>query len=247
MDRSATMSPLHRPTGTPAFALRRGRSAALACVVAAAVVAPAQAQQPPPGSAAVALPVRNLVVEVRQSDQAQGQERGGGLDGGSVVIRSDGRAQGSAGVTLQSRSQSRTAGVTQQVRVLNGARASVRLAQALPLQWWQVVWTPQGPQALPSTQWAEAVRGFVVQPAWAGGEQPVRVEISTEGGAPGRVLDGSPPPASRVLTTVEVPLGQWVTVASSSDATQSSERGVLSSREARRTQQLVVELRVTAP
>lgn len=219
-----------------AFALRRRRSATVACLAAAAVLAPAQAQQRPAGTTEAALPARNLLVEVRQADQAQGQDHGGGLDGGSVVIRSDGRVQGSAGVTLQSRSQSRNAGLTQQVRVLNGARASVRLAQALPLQWWQVVWTPQGPQALPSTQWAEAVRGFVVQPAWAGGDQPVRVEISTEAGA-----------AGRVLTTVEVPLGQWVTVASSSDASQSSERGVLSSREVRRTQEQVVELRVTAP
>jgi hypothetical protein len=244
------MNTQHGPTatlGTQAFALRRRRSATVAWLAAAALLAPAQAQQRPAGAAEAALPARNLLVEVRQADQAQGQDHGGGIDGGSVVIRSDGRVQGSAGVTLQSRSQSRNAGVTQQVRVLNGARASVRLAQALPLQWWQVVWTPQGPQALPSTQWAEAVRGFVVQPAWPGGEQPVRVEISTEAGAAGRVLDGSPTAASRVLTTVEVPLGQWVTVASSSDAAQSSERGVLSTREARHTQQRVVELRVTAP
>jgi hypothetical protein len=244
------MAVLRSPAGTTEMSIltpRRGRSAVLACLLAAVGVAPAPAQQRLPGSAQAALPLRNLLVEVRQSEQAQGQDRGGGLDGGSVVIRSDGRVQGSAGVTLQSRSQNRDAGTTQQVRVLNGARASVRLAQALPLQWWQVVWTPQGPQALPSTQWAEAVRGFVVQPAWAGEEQPVRVEISTEGGGAGRGLDGSQSTASRVLTTVEVPLGQWVTVASSSDAAQSSEHGVLSSREARRTQERVVELRVTVP
>jgi hypothetical protein len=231
----------------PLHALGRGGAALLAAAALGGGLGAAAAQGRAPGPGGAALPLRNLLVEVRQSEHTRTQEQQAGVSSGGVVVRSDGQVSGSAGVTLQAGSQARDGGVTQQVRVLNGAQASVRLSRALALQWWQVTWTPQGVQALPGVQWLEAARGFVVRPAWPGGDQPVQVEVSAEGArlqadpaAPG--TDGR-----RVLTTVQVPLGQWVTIASSDDTAGRSERGVLSSREAQSARQEVVELRVTAP
>jgi hypothetical protein len=202
----------------------------------------ALAQDRLPGNTQAALPQRNLLVELRQVEQTEAQDQGAG-----VAIRSEGRLGGSADVRLHAGSQRREGDVMQQVRVLNGAQASMRLGQAMALQGWQLAWTPQGVQALPGTQWVEAVSGFVVRPAWPGGEQPVRVELSAEGGS----LPADPaqpaPRRTQVLSTVQVPLGQWVEVARSGEAASTSERGVLSTRELQGRQRMVIELRITAP
>ncbi len=212
------------------------------CMVAAAL---AQAQDQK-------LPQRNLLVEVRQGDEASFTVSGGGVSGGEVVIGSDGQVSGRAGVQVESRSRDSALASTQQVRVLNGGRAGVRLAQALPLQWWEVVVTPRGPQVVGQTAWAEAARGFAVLPRWPGGEAPVTVEIQAESGSvsqPGALQPLGQPQAAvdsaRTLTTVQVPLREWVTIASSGEADSQSARGVLSSRDAQRGRRWVVQLRVS--
>lgn len=198
------------------------------------------------------LPQRNLLVEVRQGDEASFTVSGAGVGGGEVVIGSDGQVSGRAGVQVESRSRDGASASTQQVRVLNGGRAGVRLAQAMPLQWWEVVVTPRGPQLVGQTAWAEAARGFAVLPRWPGGEAPVTVEIQAESGSaspPGALQPLGQPPAAvdsaRTLTTVQLPLREWVTIASSAEADSERSRGVLSSREAQRGRRWVVQLRVS--
>jgi hypothetical protein len=198
------------------------------------------------------LPQRNLLVEVRQGDEASFTVSGAGVGGGEVVIGSDGQVSGRAGVQVESRRRDGASGSTQQVRVLNGGRAGVRLAQAMPLQWWEVVVTPRGPQLVGQTAWAEAARGFAVLPRWPGGEAPVTVEIQAEAGSvspPGALQPLGQPPAAvdsaRTLTTVQLPLREWVTIASSAEADSERSRGVLSSREAQRGRRWVVQLRVS--
>jgi hypothetical protein len=198
------------------------------------------------------LPQRNLLVEVRQGDEAALTVSGGGVGSGEVVIGSAGQVSGRAGVQVESNSRASTLGTTQQVRVLNGGRASVRLAQALPLQWWEVIVTPRGPQVVSQTTWAEAARGFVVLPRWPGGDAPVTVEIQAESGhvsPPGALQPLGQPPAAvdtaRTLTTVQLPPHGWVTVASSGEADGERSRGVLSSRDAQRSRRWVVQLRVS--
>lgn len=224
--------------------MRRGLCRAVAwgalCVSAAAL---AQDQK---------LPQRNLLVEVRQGDEASFTVSGAGVGGGEVVIGSDGQVSGRAGVQVESRRRDGASGSTQQVRVLNGGRAGVRLAQAMPLQWWEVVVTPRGPQLVGQTAWAEAARGFAVLPRWPGGEAPVTVEIQAESGSvspPGALQPLGQPPAAvdsaRTLTTVQLPLREWVTIASSAEADSERSRGVLSSREAQRGRRWVVQLRVS--
>ena len=50
-----------------------------------------------------------------------------------------------------------------------------------------------------------------------------------------------------VLTTLQLPLGQWVTIASSGEHAQARERGVASTRESSSDRRVVVQMRVTAP
>ena len=206
------------------------RRAAVALLLAAACCA-APAQPLP-------LPLRNLLVELRQSD-ASAVQRERAAAGGSVVIGSDGHVSGGVGIGAQLRSRDAAGDSVQQVRVLNGGRAGVRLARAVPLEFVQIVWTPQGAQVLPSTVWTETGRGFVVQPRWPGGAAPVTVEVSAEGGGSAE--------RAQVLTTVQLPLGEWVTIASSAAGTSERRSGGWATHEVERSGSLVVQMRVTAP
>ena len=85
------------------------------------------------------------------------------------------------------------------------------------------------------------------------------VEVRTDasalagGGMPSRYqLDGQPLPEGAVesaglLTTLQLPLGEWVTVASEASGQTQRQRGTFSSSDARREQRFVVQMRVTAP
>ena len=208
---------------------------------------------------AARLPLRNLLIEVRQGDEASLSESGGGLRSGAVTVGPNGEVLARAGVNVEARSAESARQTTQQVRVLNGGQASVRIGVAGPMQWWQWVLTPQGPAVIAGSQLVETGHGFVVQPRWPGGDAPVTVEVRSEastlasGGLPSRYSpDGLPLPERSVersgaLTTVQLPLGEWITVASSGEALQRSKRGVLSTRDVARERRVVVQMRVTLP
>ncbi|MBA3596964.1 MAG: hypothetical protein H0W40_06260 [Methylibium sp.] len=206
------------------------------------------------------LPLRNLLVEVRQGDESRLRASGGGIEQGAVVVGPNGEVLARAGVTLEARSRDRLHGTAQQVTVLNGGQAALRTGTSVPLQWFQFAWTPEGPVAVPGGHYVEAGRGFVVQPRWPGGDSLVTVELRTEASvaasaglnsryAPdGQLLPEGSVERSGVVTTLQLPLGEWVTVASSADARAAvRERGVLSTREVERQQRLVLQMRVTAP
>jgi hypothetical protein len=209
--------------------------------------------------AAERLPLRNLLVEVRQGDESQLRTQGGGIQQGAVVVGPNGEVLARGGVTFEARGRSDARSTSQQVSVLNGGRAAVRIGESVPMQWLQWAWTPRGPVVVAETGFVETGRGFVVQPRWPGGEAPVSVEVHTEasdrasGGMPSRhAPDGQLLPEGSlqqagVLTTVQLPLGEWVTVARSGDTQTSHERGVLSSRDAQGQRGFVLQMRVTAP
>lgn len=206
-----------------------------------------------PGWAQSTLPQRNLRIELRQGDEAELARQGAGASG-SVVISSTRTVNAQGGITVHTtRRESVTRGDgLQQVLVLNGGRAGIRLAQMQPLQWYQVMWNERrGATLVPATVMLEAARGFTVQPRWPGGDQPVTVEIAAEstrfdGSASG--VQGQPVrEGGTTLTTVQAPLGEWVTIASTVDEQHTSERGNWSSAEARGSRRSVVQIRVTAP
>ncbi|MBI5333770.1 MAG: hypothetical protein HZB72_04145 [Burkholderiales bacterium] len=222
---------------------------------------------------APALQARNLLIELRQVDDRQLDADQLGVDRGSVVVHSDGRVTGGLRGGVQVRSTRSSASAVQQVRVMSGASASIRMGQSMPLQLWQAWVTPQGVQAAPTTVFVEAGQGFAVRPSWPGGSAPVTLEVVSESSRltqPGmasrweravaetRAARGEalPPGAvgavgavesARVLTTLAVPLGQWVTLAESGGSSVREERGLLSTRQVETGRGMRVEVRVTAP
>lgn len=178
------------------------------------------------------LPKRDLLVELRQVE-----------DAGSVTV------------STQSREPLLT---PQQIRVRNGAKASLRLEQALPMQWVKaasaqteslsgsgVTSRSSGGSVVNEVTWMEAGQSLSVQPRWPGGKQAVTVDIEVQAAAVDDRIGAELPTQSRsqTVTTVNAPLGQWVTIATTGS---SPARGVYSS-EATNESRRLMQLRVLAP
>lgn len=164
------------------------------------------------GFAHAAPPLRNLSVEMRISDDQADAQRD--ARGDVTVGNRGGRPVVGGSVTVQSGSSRQAMDATQRVLVLNGGRATLRLAQGLQIDDTEVWWTPWGPGVAVRSQWVELVNGMEVQPNWPGGDAPVLLEISAQSAGRARPDPGRPlPPQASVLTTVQVPMGDWVEVA----------------------------------
>ena len=206
--RAPGAAPLCQHARMPSKLLHRRRALALAgaalCGLRAAHAAP---------------PQRNLSVEMRVDEQQFDAQHGAQ---GSVSIGSRGAAADARGSVVVSAGSARQAlQATQRVLVLNGGRATLRVAQGMPVDDLEIWWTPWGPGAALRSQWVELVDGFEVRPLWPGGDAPVTLEVSAQRSAPGAPAPGAGMPAARgtlpaqwtMLTTVQAPLGEWVTVA----------------------------------
>lgn len=183
-----------------------------------------------PQFALAAPPARNLCVELREASSADAAT-------GWQVSSADARA-----------SRERT---SQRLCVQNGETASIALDVTRPVQVWQMALGAVLPVAVPTTQWMQAGQRLTVRPRWAGGQAPVSVELATHASHfDPNVAAGSAEAPSRigaeVQTTLRVPLGKWVTIASAGAAADSAAdgAGVISSNQARpgRVLQLRVEL-----
>jgi hypothetical protein len=182
------------------------------------------AAPPEPASPArPALPQRDLLVELRQIEE------------------------GSAGYVVGTRPQAPLM-VPQQLQVRNGSQARLSWGQAIPMQWVQSV-NAAGPMMGAGVKqgltWLQAGQAFSVRPRWPGGQQPASVEVEMQSASvedrPGAEL-----PTQRrgeVVTTVQAPLGQWVTLARSG---QQAPKGSYSSDAATQRPRLL-QLRVTLP
>lgn len=164
------------------------------------------------GFVQAAPPQRNLSVEMRVSDDQADAQRDAQ---GSVTIGSrGGRPNVGGSVTVQAGSSRQASDSTQRVLVLNGGRATLRLAQGLQVDDTEVWWTPWGPGATVRSQWVELVNGMEVSPRWPGGDAPVTLEIAAQSAGRATPNSGQPlPPQASVFTTVQVPMGEWVEVA----------------------------------
>ncbi|WP_296445507.1 hypothetical protein [Rhodoferax sp. UBA5149] len=183
-------------------------------------------------SVLAALPQRDLTVELRQ-------------------------VQDTGGVTVSTQSREPTL-APQQIRVRNGAKASLRLGQAMPVQWVQsavaqsaalaasgVSASSSGGAVRNAVTWMDAGQGLTVQPRWPGGKQVVTVEIEVQAAAVGERTGAELPTQSRsrLATTVSATLGQWVTIATTDSR---APRGVYRSDTTAESRQLI-QLRVLAP
>ncbi len=202
------------------------------------------------GLAQAAPPQRNLIVEMRVSEDRFDVQR---QAQGAVVIDSrGGRAGAGASVGVQAGSSRQGLNETQRVLVLNGGRATLHMGQSVPVDGLEIWWTPWGPGAALRSQWIELQNGLEARPSWPGGEAPVTVEVAAQRSAPAApVPDGTAtargtlPAQWTLMTTVQAPLGEWVTVAQVAGrqaATVSSGFGASTS-----SRQRSLQLRVSLP
>ena len=185
-------------------------------------------------SAPAKLPKRDLTVALRQIEEGD-----------------------SSGYSVST--QPRDALMTEQsVNVRNGEKATMNLSKTMPLQWVQsasvqsaalstsgATANSTGGGVKNALVWLEAGQSFKVQPSWPGGKQAVNVEIDVQSASVGQRngTELSDQSHSQLVTTVSLPLGQWVTIASSGS---NSEPGVYSSQSASNHRRLL-QLRVRAP
>jgi len=230
---------MHSTATAPICRALRRRAFCLACIAGVALLAAGAAQAAPP------LPQRNLSVEMRVSDDSSDTRRDAAA-GASVTIGSSGRVDASGVASVRSGSQRQGLGSVQRVLVLNGGRATLRLAQSLQVDDTEVFWTPWGPGVAVRSQWIELVNGMDVAPRWPGGDAPVTVEIAAQSAGratqnPGQAL----PPQLSTFTTVQVPLGEWVEVAQLQSRQSSVSRSGFSAATSSRQRSL--QLRVSLP
>lgn len=196
-------------------------------------------------SALAQLPQRDLVVELRQIEE------------------------GGAGYSVGTQGAQTTL-APQRVKVRNGNTVSFSFGQTIPLQWVESASSHNASLSASSTPpggssssaqasssggsvkqgliWMEAGQKISVLPRWGGGKQDVTVEVQVQTAA----LQANPSggnsdlPAqshSQLVTTVGAPLGQWVTLAVTGAAKQTTTYSSEAAAEPRR----LLQLRVSAP
>jgi hypothetical protein len=238
---------------------------ALACAVLAL---------PPPQAHAADGPRGNLLVSWRVSGHGDARRDAQGLRGGQVVVdsRRGVSVSGRAGVEWSSQQASVDQRVEQQVMVLNGGRARLDLRQQRPVTQWQ--WAASvgaegvdggygghgQPQVglVSETVWVDSGQGLAVRPRWGGGRAPVVVELEAEAPVPssaarlGRRFEArdamADEPARLIAqTTVTVPMGQWVAVASTRQQATRQQSGALSTADIDQDDRAVLEIKVSLP
>lgn len=210
-------------------------------LAALALLAGASRAQPGPVMEAPPLPLRNLLIEVRQDD---GESRSSERVAAEVHTRvQPGHTGVQAGIDARSRQSERSGRAQQQVLVLNGRPAALMLGHSVPLRLRQIVTQGGVRRLVPGTVWLQAGTGFNATPLWEGGDM-VHLELAASQGR--QPLTGS---SASTHTTLLLPLGEWTTVAESDDALD-DRQGALGlgggGREERsRTTRLRVQVRVS--
>ena len=230
---------------------RRLLAAALAFAAAPWLPRPAVAQSE-------RLPLRNLRVEVRQGGAERFEAGRRAPQRAAVAVASEGRDVARAEVGVESRGRDAQRDAVQQLLVLNGAQGALRVGATVPVYWVQWIASGGTVQPLLGSRWVDTGRAVLVRPRWPGGAAPVTVELRADvaspapGGMARYAPDGVPLPEGSferagLLTTLQLPLGEWVTVASSGETAQAAERGVLSTRELAGSKRYLVQMRVSLP
>lgn len=108
------------------------------------------------------------------------------------------------------------------------------------------------------TVWVDTGQGLTVRPRWAGGRAPVVVELEAEAPVASTAIQGGQRFDSRpedegsstrlaAQTTVSVPMGQWVAVASTRQQSARQQAGTWRSTDSGEADRAVLEIRVSQP
>jgi hypothetical protein len=165
------------------------------------------------GASSEVLPLRNLLVEVRQIQHDESRVAGVGVDSAGWLTGQAGQSQGSANAV-------------QQTLVLNGRTARVTLQTTTPLRLRQTV--VRGGQVLvvQGTVLLEAGTGFSATPRWGGGDD-VELELAAQQALQNaNTLPGAQANAT-TSSVVRLPLNIWSTVGESDQSSQGDQTGLV--------------------
>lgn len=205
-------------------------------------------------ASAQALPRKNLWVELRWVETQVSAAAVAGVRDGAVVLGTAGSVSPRGQVVISTDKRESGMQLLPRLLVLNGASASVQLSEMTPVQWLDYgveAWPTTGGSptggakvyAVPRSGISTQTRSVSVSPRWPGPRQPVSVELRTQ-------LDqaATDPAAPRqqtlLLSTVQLPLGEWLTIARSGASLQTQQRGTLSTRDAEASVLRELQLRV---
>lgn len=175
---------------------------------------PRCAAQPADSLPPSALPLRNVLIEVRiESERRDAHEQMGaqvqappGSDA-ELALQADRRRSEQSGLSQQ------------QVLVLNGRAAALLRVQSVPLRLRQLVTIGGVQRLVPGTIWLQGGSTLLATPLWDGGDR-VYLELSASEGR------GPLEPSASARTTLLLPLEQWITVAESEDELQDARAGL---------------------
>ncbi len=154
------------------------------------------------------LPLRNLLIEVRQDDGRSDSRERVAADVNARV--QPGRSELELGIEARRRDSASNGRAQQQLLVLNGRPAAISLGLSVPVRLRQLLTQGGIRRSVPGTVWLQAGTGFTATPVWEGGDT-VYLELSaTQGRQPLA-------PQASTSSTVLLPLDEWTTIADSED------------------------------
>lgn len=158
------------------------------------------------------LPLRNLLVEVRQVQSEESRGAGMGLDAAGQLTGQAGQAQGSANAM-------------QQILVLNGRTARIALQTTTPLRLRQTVVRGGQVLVIQGTVLLEAGTGFSATPRWDGGEA-VELELAAQQAVQSANAPLGAQANASTSSVVRLPLNVWSTVGESDQSSQNDQSGL---------------------
>lgn len=159
------------------------------------------------GAVNATLPLRNLLIEVRQISQDEATDST--LRGNGQIRLSPGQSSAQLEAAAGDTTRARAADAQQQVLVLNGRRASIALRNSMPFRLVQTFVNNGVITVVPGTVLIEAGTGFDATARWDGNDQ-VELDLAASQGR-GRYHTQT----ASTSTLLVLPLNEWVTVAQS--------------------------------
>lgn len=194
--------------------------------------------------ASIDVPRRNFKITIRQSANAQTDERLRRVEGtvqtkvgkriiitgntaGATVNIGTGNSQASVGYEIEHRTKSRDRGMTQVVRVLDGRRAFLRVGHAIAYIQPFLTFSRRYAHVVANVGYQEVSTGFEVLPRMRGSQ--VEVEITPKlSFHRGHLVE--PVSFHQLSTTVIVGLGEWIDLGSAMGTSNEVTRAILDGR-----------------